>query len=562
MAPKTQAQPRATTADGFRVYCTYDELADIATIKPNPRNPNKHPEAQIDLLARIITDKGWRANITVSRRSGLVVKGHGRLLAAQKAGCSQVPIEWQEYATDNDEINDLIADNRLAELAILDEREIADLLAQMEADEEGVDISLTGYTADQVKDIIEKAKKEQGEEEKVAARITLQQKFLISPFTVLDARSGVWLERKKAWKALGIRSEIGRGEDDDKTKSGLTYAKSSQPPAVYRAKNDYEAKLGQRISWDEFTRLFPDAMAQGGTSIFDPVLCEVAYRWFCPQGGAVIDPFAGGSVRGIVAALTGRKYTGVDLSERQVDANRENWSEITHESILGEEPETYPVPDPEWINGDSTHIDELAAGEYDLFFTCPPYADLEVYSDKPEDLSNKDYPEFLELYRAIIAKTAAMLKPDRFACIVVGDIRDAGGFYRNFISDTITAFQDAGMKFYNEAILVTSLGSLAIRAGKQFTNSRKLGKAHQNALVFCNGDPKKAAAASELLEARFAEDRQLTEEHQKILVFSKGDPEKASDAIGVPETAEELDAADNGALLRELLGADFPEEAE
>lgn len=100
-------------------------------------------------------------------------------------------------------------------------------------------------------------------------------------------------------------------------------------------------------------------MAYSATSIFDPVLCELAYRWFCPQGGTIIDPFAGGSVRGVVAALTGRKYTGCDLSGRQIEANVSNWEEISHVSVLDDAPEVTP---PTWINGDSSLIDELAPG--------------------------------------------------------------------------------------------------------------------------------------------------------------------------------------------------------
>jgi len=565
----TQAQPRATTPDGFNIFCAYDDIVELDTLKPNPRNPNKHPDAQLDLLAKIIQGQGWRAPITVSRRSGMIVKGHARREAGYKTGGKYAPIEYQDYESDSAEMSDLIADNRIAELAVLDEKSILELLQELDANTDGIDPEMTGFSADTIREMLEKAAAgADAEAEKAAARLTLQQKFLISPFTILDARGGFWAERKKAWKALGIRSEVGRGADDDKTKSGLTYARSSQPPAVYAAKNEYETKIGQKISWEEFTELFPEVMAQGGTSIFDPVLCEIAYRWFCPQGGSIIDPFAGGSVRGIVAALTGRRYTGVDLSGRQVEANVSNWEEITHESVLAESADAYIVTPPTWINGDSTHIRDLAPGQYDLLFTCPPYADLEVYSNKPEDLSNKDYPEFLSLYRNIIAQASAMLKPDRFACIVVGDIRDSKGFYRNFISDTIAAFQDAGLKLYNEAILITSFGSLPIRAGKQFTNSRKLGKAHQNVLVFCNGDPTQSAAFRQ--EDPEAEDQdntsflqagagKLAQAHQKVLVFANGSPETASDAIGVPETAEDLDTADNAALLRELLGEPYRE---
>ncbi len=218
---------------------------------------------------------------------------------------------------------------------------------------------------------------------------------------------------------------------------------------------------------------------QTGTSIFDPVLCEVVYRWFCPPGGSVLDPFAGGSVRGIVAAKLGYRYTGVDLRAEQVEANCQQAKTIT------------PENPPQWLVGDSRNIAALAPGSYDLVFSCPPYGDLERYSDDPADISTLKYPEFLAAYQAIVAASVAMLKPDRFAVFVVGDIRDKRGFYRNFIGDTVAAFQAAGATLYNEAILVTAVGSLPIRVGKQFGSYRKLGKTHQNVLVFFNGDPKR-----------------------------------------------------------------------
>jgi len=216
-----------------------------------------------------------------------------------------------------------------------------------------------------------------------------------------------------------------------------------------------------------------------GTSVFDPVLCELIYRWFCPPGGKVLDPFAGGSVRGIVAAKLGLEYVGIELRPEQVEANRVQAEEIG--------------VSPRWIVGNGRDAPSLAPGEYDLIFSCPPYYNLEVYSDLEGELSAcKTYEEFLEQYRKIVANALSLLKRNRFACFVVGDIRDERGYYRNFVSDTIAAFQDAGAKLYNEAILVTPAGSLPIRVGRQFSSARKLGKTHQNVLIFVKGDWHKA----------------------------------------------------------------------
>ncbi len=228
------------------------------------------------------------------------------------------------------------------------------------------------------------------------------------------------------------------------------------------------------------------AGTQTGTSIFDPVLCELAYSWFCPPCGLVFDPFAGGSVRGIVAAKLGRNYIGHELRAEQVAANKDQASAICGADKFM----------PAWIEGDSRTIDKTCADvQADFIFSCPPYADLEVYSHDEKDLSNMDYPDFREAYFEIVAKSCALLKDDRFACFVVGEVRDKKGMYYDFIGDTVQAFRTAGLGYYNEAILLTALGSLPIRAGKQFTASRKLGKTHQNVLVFVKGDPKKAAQA-------------------------------------------------------------------
>lgn len=115
----------------MKVHCAHTSLVDPNTLKPNPRNPNKHSAHQIQLLAAIIKEQGWRAPITVSKRSGLVVRGPGRLEAALLLGCECVPVDFQEYASEAEELADLLADNRLAELAEIDQDDLKKVIERL-----------------------------------------------------------------------------------------------------------------------------------------------------------------------------------------------------------------------------------------------------------------------------------------------------------------------------------------------------------------------------------------------------------------------------------------------
>lgn len=286
------------------------------------------------------------------------------------------------------------------------------------------------------------------------------EKFKFPPFSILDARSGDWQERKRAWMSLGIQSEIGR-------EGGLSYAIPTKKWDEDKMAEDYYGAEAQKLN----------------TSIFDPVLTELAYRWWSPPEGRILDPFAGGSVRGIIAGSLGREYHGIDLRPEQVEANRKQSDDIPTD------------PKPSWVAGDSLEKLDDAPGA-DFLFSCPPYGDLEVYSDDPADLSNMNFQAFRKSYREIIKKACDRLHDNRFACFVVGDFRDKKGHYRNFVSITEAAFRDAGLHFYNEAILMTSIASASMRVTRQFEAGRKLAKVHQNVLVFVKGDWKKAAAAA------------------------------------------------------------------
>lgn len=344
-------------------------------------------------------------------------------------------------------------------------------------------------------------------------------KFLQPPFSVLDSRKEDWQGRRRDWLSLGIKSELGRG---------------LQPGGNHRT--DYGAyQAGGRVA---DARAYSHDLMKGddvegaGISVFDPVLCELAYRWWAPEGGPILDPFAGGSVRGIVAATLGHPYTGVDLSLPQIEANRHQAAQIL----------TPGQPVPTWLHGDSRQLDDvLPAGQmYDLVFTCPPYFDLEVYSDDPADLSRAStYASFLEGYREVIARAAARLRPERFLVVVVSEIRDKMGFYRGLVPDTVAAGQAAGLHLYNEAILVNSIGSAAMRATKQMEASRKLARTHQNVLCFIKGNPPRGWSYDRAAPPSPQLDLSLLPDPAPAPVLVEGTIDWVADVEGLPDPGDE-----------------------
>lgn len=467
------------------VHSSAWSIVDPKELKPHPQNPNEHPQGQLDYYAAIIGYQGWRQPIRVSKRSGFITKGHGAWLTALDRQWPTVPVEYQYYADEAAELSDLLADNNLARMSQLNEQKASIAVERLK--EVGGDQKLAGFGYATINPVSSDSGSGSGAPSK-----KLSERFLVPPFSVLDARQGYWKERKDAWLALGIRSEIGRGanllgmsqtvlEPDPEKRKALTGVPSNKEMIP-----GYYDKKASGMSDEEIVaeHLSSGSPLTSGTSIFDPVLCELAYRWFCPKGGSVLDPFAGGSVRGVVASHVGLKYHGVELRQEQVDANQQQL-------------EICKAPHPVWLQGDSQlALNDLPAEVFDLLFSCPPYFDLEVYSENPGDISNMKWDAFLEAYYRIIGSAAVRLKNNRFAVWVIGEVRDKqSGIYRNFVGETIRAFKAAGLEFYNEAVLVTPVGTLPIRAGRMFAGSRVLGKTHQNVLVFVKGDRKAAAEA-------------------------------------------------------------------
>lgn len=440
-------------------------LLPAGSIQPHPRNPKIHGDAQIAALGGVLNEVGkldsLKAYESATAGGKLVFwDGHAR------AGLD--PDE--KWRVDIYDIDDAEAEIALATfdpvgyLAQIHAENMAQIMAGIDTG----NAELVQFLANQAASIENLQKSADPNKARPA---TLLDRFVVPPFTVLDARQGYWQKRKDQWLAHGIKSEIGRDElatfGDKVSDKSLNH---------YRNKKKGAAAVKPDPAGDA-------TEPTQGTSIFDPVLCEIIYRWFSPTGSAVFDPFAGGSVRGIVASMLDRKYTGIDLRPEQIKANNDQAGEICRGAHNP----------PRWIIGDARNSIKLGKGAYDLIFTCPPYGDLERYSDDPFDLSTLNYRDFVAAFRNIVAQSIGLLRPNRFAAIVVGDFRDKKtGLYQNFVSDTIDAFNTAGARLYNEAILVTAIGSLPIRIRRQFETSRKLGKTHQNVLIFVKGDARKA----------------------------------------------------------------------
>jgi hypothetical protein len=462
----------------------------VSTLSPDPKNARKHDRRNLDAIKSSLEQFGFRQPIIVQKQGMIVRAGNGRLEVSKELGWSHVPALVVDES-EAEAVAFAIADNRTAELAEWDFGNLAAALEGLQTS--GLDIEALGWTEDETSLLLSdfdldddtllggtagSADGKGGDDEKEEiATGSMALDFGAPPFSVLDARQGYWKKRKDQWLAYGIRSEAGRGDD-------LAFRLPDyMNRGTRRMDADQRSNLTGAAPMPEWAYQHGNLANTGvGTSIFDPVLTELLVRWFSAENAVVFDPFAGGSVRGIVSAKLGRDYTGIELRGEQVEENR-----AQAKIILSDEDGAAA-----WVVGDSQHSPTLLPPEYeaDMILSCPPYYDLEQYSDDPADISNAGtYEDFLTTYRVIIKNAVARLKDNRFACWVVGDVRGKDGAYCNFVSDTIQAFIDAGMQLWNEAILVTPVGSLPLRAARPFRINRKLGKTHQNVLIFFKGDP-------------------------------------------------------------------------
>lgn len=432
---------------------------EIADLIPADYNPRKKSEQVIASIKASLDEYGWLAPVVVNmnpERQNIIVGGHRRLEAAKQKGDTIVPTIEVNLTLEQEKKANL----RLNAQEKFDQHGLAALVAELHTLDPS-NVTSLGLNEKEIGDLLYSAKYMQGKSSGILA-----EKFLVAPFSVLDAKSGEWQARKKLWLEL-----IG---------------------------NLSESREGTLAGGKQNTLM----MYGGGVSSFDPVLTEIAFSWFLPKDGKrILDPFAGSLARGGVAAILGNEYTGIDIRKDQIEVNEKHLATIETTGSA------------RFYTGNALDLEKIVpAGEmFDMIFTCPPYYDLEIYSNDEEDLSaKKSYSEFMVEYESIFKQATDRLNDNRFAVIVVGDIRDEKGMYRNFIRDNITMFERLGYSLYNEMIYLQALATAPHRAERNM-KKRKPVKVHQNVLAFYKGD-------AELLR-----NPQLIQTHLKVLTFLKGD---------------------------------------
>lgn len=308
---------------------------------------------------------------------------------------------------------------------------------------------------------------------------SLNETFIVPPISVFDTRKGYWQTRKKMWRS--VIGDMGSSRNDTLIKSLQLKYKD-----LYVKTSEHRKELGisfkeylEKYVSDEEKAKYESSVYAQGVSLFDPVISEIICKWFTPcEGATIFDCFAGDTQKGIVFAECGYTFKGIELRQEQVDIN--------NRIIAGR---GLPIS---YVCDDGINVAKhFAPKSQDLLFSCPPYFDLEVYSDLPNDASNQgSYEDFIGILRNAFTAALGCLKNDRFAVIVVGDVRNKKtGCYYDLCGDIKRIFRDSGAYLYNEIIIIENIGSKGMSM-KNNMKTRKTLKCHQNILVFYKGNPK------------------------------------------------------------------------
>lgn len=433
------------------------ERVEIKKLKRAKYNPRKITKKELQKLTESIKTYGLVQPIVVNKDL-TIIGGHQRVEACRQLGWKEVDVYVLDLNADDEKTLNL-ALNRIS--GDWDDAALYDLLNSLA---EKNKMALTGFDAKE----LEKLRWKQGNQ----INRKLIEDYIVPPFSIFDTKQGYWQKRKEEWNLQLGDSGEGRAEDLQEL--------------------DSIAKLQTKTLT--------------GTSIFDPVLCEVLYTWYADKGATIVDPFAGGHTRGLVASRLGYRYIGTDVSKRQIEANKKRAKELGEKGA-------------EWHVADGADLAKHVKGAADMLMTCPPYYNLEVYDpENPLDLSNKPtYEAFIEGYSTVLINTYNILKAGGWAIIVVGNVRDEDGNYYDLVGDTKRIMRGAGYDLYNEAVLATAIGTATVRARRSFDSSKKLVKTHQNILFFAKG---KEVAINKHLRELLLAGRTATAHHD-VLIFKK-----------------------------------------
>lgn len=205
----------------------------------------------------------------------------------------------------------------------------------------------------------------------------------------------------------------------------------------------------------------------GKCSVFNPHLAQMILAAYAPKDGKIYDPFGGGGTRGYIATKMGYDYTGIEIREEEVERVKkqmQKWK-INFNFILADST-TYKTNE-----------------KYDFVFTCPPYYDLELYSDMPNDLSNaKTYNDYLLMLQKVINNVYFMLKNNSYAVFVVGNFRNKNGELEHLNGDLIRLSKKTGFKLWDEIIWEGASDVALTRCGK-FEKNRKSIRMHEYIII-------------------------------------------------------------------------------
>lgn len=125
------------------IRCVHTSIMNPKDLHPHPLNPNTHPPKQIEMFIAILGFQGWRRPITVSTRSNFVTKGHGALESALAAGYTEVPVDYQDYDNEQQELADIVADNQLQRMSEMNTGKLNALLVNLNTG--AMNLEMTGF---------------------------------------------------------------------------------------------------------------------------------------------------------------------------------------------------------------------------------------------------------------------------------------------------------------------------------------------------------------------------------------------------------------------------------